>query len=333
MNTSAGSARWTDGAISFNDSLSDKLRIGIQLHASQFGDFGGPNLQVDWATGDYTISDKAKFAAGKVKTVYGLFNDSQDVDAVHLWVLLPESVYPTDNKSFLLSHYGGDFYGRINLGKRRGSLSYRGYAGYRALDMNGGYMKNITELSGLTFNTAPGGNVFGGDLRWDTPLKGLQVGVSAIVMNLDGKASAGSIHVPYATDPVIYARFERGRFMVAGEYKRQPAFLEFRLGPATIPSRFDAQCWYAMSSYRIHERLHVGGYYSHFLDRSRDTALPAYFSKDWAVSGRYDLNSYFYAKLEGHFIDGNGLGYYNSTNPAGLQPKTNMLAAKIGFSF
>jgi hypothetical protein len=51
------------------------------------------------------------------------------------------------------------------------------------------------------------------------------------------------------------------------------------------------------------------------------------------VSGRYDFNSYFYGKIEGHFLHGNGLGFYESTNPNGLKPNSNMLAAKIGFSF
>jgi len=45
---------------------------------------------------------------------------------------------------------------------------------------------------------------------------------------------------------------------------------------------------------------------------------------DWA---------YFYGKVEGHFLRGTGLGYYASTNPNGLEPNANMLAARIGFSF
>ena len=102
MNTSAGSAQWTDAAVSFTDALSDQLRVGVQLHVYQLGEIGGPNLQIDWASGDYRVNDKAGFVAGKIKTVFGLFNDSQDVDAVHLWVLLPESFYPVDNKSLSL---------------------------------------------------------------------------------------------------------------------------------------------------------------------------------------------------------------------------------------
>ena len=51
MKSSEGSARWTDGAVSISDSVSNKLRVGIQLHVYQLGDLGGAHLQVDWALG------------------------------------------------------------------------------------------------------------------------------------------------------------------------------------------------------------------------------------------------------------------------------------------
>jgi hypothetical protein len=333
MKTSEGSARWTDGAISFSDTLTDKLRIGIQLHVYQFGEFGGPNLQIDWATGDYSASEKIRFVAGKVKTVFGLYNDSQDVDTVHLWILLPESVYPTDNKSFLLAHYGGDFYGAVNAGKHLGKLSYRGYAGYRSLDLNGGYVKQISELAGMTFAIAPGGNVFGGDLRWQTPVKGLLVGGSAITSNLDGTSPQGSFHIPYATQPAAYAKYERGKLVAVGEYRRTKGQINLNVGGFIVPGKFDSESWYLMSSYRILEKLQAGAYYSHQINPLGDPSLPANFSKEWVISGRYDFNSFFYAKLEDHIINGTELSYYGSTNPSGLKPKSNLLAAKVGFSF
>jgi hypothetical protein len=88
-----------------------------------------------------------------------------------------------------------------------------------------------------------------------------------------------------------------------------------------------------MGSYRLRKKLQVGSYYSHYVNKALNTSLPANYSKDWVVSGRYDFNSYFYGKIEGHFLHGDGLGYYASTNPNGLKPNSNMLAAKIGFSF
>ena len=142
-NSSAGSFLWTDGAVNVSDSLSDKLRVGIQLHMYQLGEFGGPFPYVDWALEDYKVNDHLGFRAGKFKTPLGLFNDSQDVDAVHLWALLPQSIYPTDNRSFTLSQLGGEMYGQWGLGKKGGKVFYRGYVGYRPMDLYGGYVKQI----------------------------------------------------------------------------------------------------------------------------------------------------------------------------------------------
>ena len=88
-----------------------------------------------------------------------------------------------------------------------------------------------------------------------------------------------------------------------------------------------------MASYHVSERLQVGAYYSWYINKAGDTRLPSNYSKDWTLSGRWNFNSYFYAKLEEHLLQGTALGYYTSTNPDGLKPDSKILAAKIGFSF
>jgi hypothetical protein len=332
MKSSDGSLAWTDGAVSVIDSLSPNLRVGIQLHMYQLGDLGGPNIQVDWASGDYKINDHLGFRGGKVKTVLGLFNDSQDVDAIHLWILLPQSMYPIDNKSFNLSHLGGEVYGGISLGSRAGALQYRCYAGQSNLDLNGGYLR-LTADDGLVFISPPGGKIYGGDLRWAAPLRGLTLGSSVHSQATDGTAPAGSQHISRFTTTTEYAQFERGKVYFAGEYRRAPLTVVLTIGPAVIPIPLDTRAWYVMGSYRFSERFQFGSYYGHYGNAQMNTALPENYSKDWVVSGRWDFDSNFYAKLEGHFLHGTALGYYESTNPGGLKPRSNMLAAKIGFSF
>jgi hypothetical protein len=88
-----------------------------------------------------------------------------------------------------------------------------------------------------------------------------------------------------------------------------------------------------MGSYHVSERLQFGSYYSHYINTGGDTSLPSNYSKDWDLSGRWNFNDYFYAKLESHLLHGTALGYSTSTNPGGLKPRSNILAAKIGFSF
>src|SRR5271165_2031397 len=67
MNSSSGSLQWTEGAVSVSDPVTDNLRIGIQLHMFQMGSIGGPNVVVDWASGDYKFNDHLGIRAGKIK--------------------------------------------------------------------------------------------------------------------------------------------------------------------------------------------------------------------------------------------------------------------------
>jgi hypothetical protein len=332
MKSTDGSPQWTDGAVNISDSVLDNLRVGIQLHMYQLGQFGGSNVQVDWASGDYKVNDHFGIRAGKVKTVWGLFNDSQDIDAIFLWILLPQGSYAIDHKSFYLAHVGGDVYGDLSLGKRAGRLSYDAYGGQATVDLNDGYIKQFADI-GLVFTSSLGGKTYGGDLHWDAPLRGLTVGSSADMQAVDGTAPTGSVHSPALFTPSMYAKFSRGKVYLAGEYDREPIKAILTIGPAVIPYVVDGRSWFVMGSYRLTSKVQVGSYYSHYVDKAADTTQPANYSKDWVVSGRYDFNSYFYGKLEGHFLHGTALGYYTSTNPNGLTPNSNMLAAKIGFSF
>jgi hypothetical protein len=344
-NTSAGSLQWTDGAVSVSDAISDKLRVGIQLHMSQLGEFGGPELQVDWASGDYKLNDYAGIRAGKIKTPLGLFNDSQDVDAVHLWALLPQGMYPIANRSFYLSILGGEYYGAAKLGNKGGTLVYRGYVGYRSLDINGGYQNEINSgveslETGLgvpyTPPTSPsGGMSFGGDVRWVTPLKGLLIGESTMIADLHGSQGPVTFGQPLNGLTQYYTQYEKGKFFADAEYRRQPVAFHEAAGPVYVPIPLDWRSWYVMTGYHVTERLQLGTYYSHFVDAggTNNTALAANYSKDWTVSARYDFNSYFYAKLEEHFVHGTDGDYYADDNPNGEKARANLLAAKIGFSF
>lgn len=332
MNSSSGSLQWTDGAISATDTVTDKLTVGIQLHMYQLGQFGGDNVDVDWAQGDYKLKDYFGVRAGKIKTVLGLFNDSQDVEPVFVWSLLPQCVYPIDNRGFMLSQLGGAAYGDFILGRRLGSVRYIAEVGQLTLDQDQGYAEQLAEM-GLIFSRYPRSTTYGGDLRWATPLKGLTVGASGVVDDIRGGAANGSVEVPGFLTRAFYAEFEKRRWFFAWEYWRIPHSMTVSLGPVTIPWTVDQRSWYIMASHHLNDKVEVGTYYSHYLNKGGNTSDPANYSKDWVLSGRYDFNAYFYSKLEGHFVHGDALGYYQGTNPNGVTSNSKMLAAKIGFTF
>ena len=332
MNSSSGSLQWTEGALSVSDQVTDNLRVGIQLHMYQMGQFGGPNVLVDWASGDYKFRDQLGFRAGKIKMPLGLYNDSQDVDSLFLWVLLPQAMYPDDNRDFDLAILGAEAYGTLGLGAHRGRLQYAGYAGESALDANGGYMQQLAEY-GLTFSSPPSGKSIGGDLRWVTPFRGLTLGSSASSQALDGTGPEGSVHLPSTLTLAYYAQWDAHKLHLAAEYWRVPLEIQLVIQGEPIAVSVDQRAWYPMVSYDLMKKLQVGSYYSHYENKAGDTSLPQNYAKDWVVSGRYNFNQYFYGKLEGHFLHGTALGYYAIDNPNGLQPNTKMLAARVGFAF
>ena len=139
--------------------------------------------------------------------------------------------------------------------------------------------------------------------------------------------------MPPALVTAYYAEWTRGKLDIAAEYWRSPLEPVANVGGTIVPIPLDQRTWDPMISYRLTRKLQVGTYYSWYIDKALDTSQPANYQKDWAISGRYDFNQYFYGKLEGHFQHGNGLGYYASVNPNGLKPNSNMLAARVGFTF
>ena len=338
--TSGGSTQWTEAAVNLSASLSDDFRIGAQVHTYRLGELGQLKLDLDWAYGDYRLREWLGFRAGKVKTPLGLFNDTQDIDNLHLWALLPQGIYPADNRSWTLAHTGGDLYGHVELPGGCGSLSYQGYFGSRTADSDGGYFKAAAE-AGLP--TAPGafGKLYGGDLRWHTPLRGLMAGGSVGMAEVSGQATGALLPFPVTiqstsdTNTALYGEYERGKFYAAAEFRRR--IWNLQIAELGLPAAFlDSRAWYAMGAYRVHPKLNFGMYYNHFeyahlQSIALSTLSPA--SHDWVAAVRIDPNPYVYLKLEAHYLDGTAIGFYSSTNPAGLDRLTRLLAVKIGFSF
>lgn len=340
--TSQGTLQWTDAALNAAKDFTDRFHAGIQLHTYRLGDLGKFKVEIDWAYGEYRFTDWAGIRAGKVKTRLGLFNDTQDIDALHLWSLLPQGVYPADNRSWTLAHTGGDVFGNFKLPSGLGRVSYQGYLGRRVVDPNGGYIKVATD-DGFVVRGEVAGILYGGDLRWRTPFQGLTAGGSIGMADIAAHASLPQVPNPVTiqstsdTNTALYADFDRGKFYAAGEFRRRIWNLglpEFHAPLITM----DTRAWYLMGAYRVHRIVQVGAYYSsmHYASRAAPPSIPYVLgdaSSDWVVASRIDPNPHVYLKFEGHYIDGTAVGFYPSTNPGNPDRLTRLLVARIGLTF
>jgi len=353
MKTSQGNFGFTDAGMNVSSQITDKFRVGAQVYVLQLGDLAKGQVTLDWAVAGYRFKDWFSIRAGKVKTVLGLYNDTQDIDFLNTWALLPQSMYPLDLRSSTIAHIGGDFYGTISL-RRLGSASYTAYAGMRPDNSHDGYRYFLRDKIPLDSYTGPLG---GGDLRWNTPIKGILVGASFLTQHPGGSGTAlmgptggagGRYHQESKKNQIsqFYVQYTLGGLRIDGEYRRDYRDQTMQMAGNTSDILWDARSWYISGAYRICKRLEIGSYYSRFVpDWSKDPSPPGNHIYDKVVSARFDLTKFWTVKVEGHFIDGYGAmdsarGFYDFGSStvlgaisATMKPKTNLLMIRTGFSF
>ena len=334
-NSTDGSAAWMEAVVNVTAQPQPKLSIGVQARYFLLGTYGN-QIKLDFAQGDYKVNEYFGFRVGKVKTPAGLLNETQDIDPAQLWILLPQSIYSVAGRDSNLAHLGGVVYGTLALGKSLGKVEYRAFGGERVIDTDDGALVQFTD-QGFQMPNGLSGRVFGGRLDWKTPLSGLMIGASEESDNPSGNVTRGTFQGTIAGNPIstphVFAQYERGKLMVAGEYRRGTPNDVIRLtGLPPVYVTIDQRSFYAMASYKISEKLSGGLYYSSSLDR-KAAYTSARYQKDWALTGRYDFNPFLYAKFEEHFVDGTETGYSITDNSGGLKPNSRMTLLKIGVSF
>jgi hypothetical protein len=342
MNTSGfGSGEFTDFGANASTQITDKLRIGAQLYDRNLGGLGRWHPTLDWALATYKFTPWFGIRGGKVKTVMGLYNDTQDLDFLHTFALLPQSVYPTDLRDVTLAHTGGDIFGNFPVGQRLGTVSYTAYAGHRSDSPYSGFAY-LVNSDGGTFNSF-GGLQYGGDLRWATPLKGLLVGASRMNedLTLDFLSGGTDVRLNSSSDWTnqYYGQYSWKKLVVDAEYRRYWTDLGTQ-GVSMIQE--DVRGWYVSGSYQVVKRVQVGSYFSHYwLNYPVSGLLPSGTGHDYdkVITVRFDPNRFTNIKVEGHFMDGYGLpdqypnGFYMANNPQGFKPNTDALVIKAGVHF
>jgi hypothetical protein len=245
--------------------------------------------------------------------VVGLFNDTQDLDFLRPFALLPQSVYPTDLRDTTIAHVGGDIYGTIALKYQLGDLSYTAYAGHRSDSIYSGYPYLLSQFG--THFTSFGGLPYGGDLRWATPLKGLLIGASRLDQDTRGRGTGidplnpagGTIFYSESSRAdwtnQFYGDYVHGKLRIESEHRRYVR--EQSIFSGTSENDDDVRGWYVSGAYRINKRLELGSYYSRYSITSinggelagfpdqTDTSLPANHVYDKVITGRVDLKNWW----------------------------------------
>jgi len=300
--SSKGSFEFTELGLNFTLPATDRLTLGLQIFSHALGPIGDYRATLDWYSLDYHWRDWLGIRAGRVKVPFGLYNDSSDIDSARTAILLPQSIYPAANRDFLLAQTGGEVYGFKDLGVA-GGLDYRLYGGTIFLD--------VKQQAGSPFSVVDLNVPFvaGGRMLWMPPVEGLRLGGSLQFLRLEthllpaSSSSSVAVNIP-AMLWVASVEYIVRDLLFAAEYSRWRVRAESS-NPAMFPETLTfSERAYALTSYRLNSWLQAGAYYSLLFPNVSQRGGPQGRQLDAALTLRFDVNSFWLVKLEGHYMHG-----------------------------
>jgi hypothetical protein len=330
--SSRGSFEFSEVGLNVTLPATDRLTLGLQVFSRKLGPIGDYRGVFDWYYLDYHWRDWLGIRAGRVKLPFGLYNESNDIDSARTAILLPQSIYPAQNRDFLLAQTGVELYGYARLGPA-GGLDYRLYAGTIFLEVR---PQPGSPFTVLDLNVP---YVAGGRVLW-LPIDGLRVGGSLQFLRLETNllpAGSGSVFVKIpATLWVASAEYLVRDFLFAAEYSRWLVKAESS-SPSLFPeSSTTSERAYLSGSYHANPWLQAGAYYSRLVPNVDRRTWPDGVQHDFALTLRFDVNPYWLIKVEGHYLRGTA-GLSSSLNDnrslRALEPHWALFAVKTTASF
>lgn len=335
-NSGDGSFNFNDFAVNFSKEVLPGLRVGLQLLAMDRGSYGKDKVTLDWAFGDYRMTDWLGFRAGKIKMPLGLYNESRDNDAARTFIFLPQNEYYDYERDSVNAVTGASLYGSIPVGVV-GTVNYQLQLGTTPIPVDGASARNYsayvsTVEAPLTTTDIKSDTAFVHHLEWRTPLDGVRTTFSGLHTSFSG--TADGIHTDpntSATTPVSADwKFDSlHRYIVGLEYVVNDLVLaaEYQLDDYTVTADYKnplidnftskqaSDGWYVSAAYRFTDWLELGGYYTEiYADRHHrngstfaDIGVGApwqTWQKEKVLTLRFDPLRNLVFKLEGHLVDG-----------------------------
>lgn len=363
-----GTLEFNEFAVNVVATPIDRLRVGVQIFAQDFGESGNNKPQIDWAYGSYSFPTiggvlDLGFSAGRVKAGHGLYNEYRDLDMTRTSVFLPSTVYNNRFRDLYLAMNGVSLDARLGAGPL-GSFEMEAYIGHVSIDKDEGPLYNIfTDLGVGAITRLSYEQVRGGNITWHPPIDGLRVRYSlrdAVGLRVQGTMVAGGTlqfpagstyhhKTPNVWDNIFSVEYQRDRWTVAAEY----SYFYFKAdvvvdvdtnGPAPgglgvnfvrYNSYRVADSAYISASYRLpilDDKLEVQGAW---LWMKEDMVrVAAAYTIGWTAAVRYDVTDNWLIKAEYGWYDGTaGNVRRNEQYDRTIEPVWGYLALKTTIDF
>ena len=340
--------------VNFTTELDERTRAGLQLFSRDLGPVGNDEVVVDWALLDFHWADLLGFRFGKIKVPHGLYNETRDIDLLRNSVILPQSVYNEPFRDAMAGLWGMGVYGGAG-GDSLGRLEYQLQIGTTSLESDGGISRAVQDGVPMNVSGMEMDYTWAGGLRWHTPLDGLVLNATTLITNITavGTINAGPLlgasavyDISDTRYHVLSAEYTWDDLILAAEYWQSTIEVDFKANPgpgfvSLSNVTVHQEGYYLSAAQRFTEWFELGAYYSIYYpdsddrDGSENVAPEPDFkewSKDFALTARFDIDDNWVFKLEGHRIDGVA-GTFNMDNPRGYDRDWILFVAKLAVSF
>jgi hypothetical protein len=355
----SGSWAFHEMGINYMVDLDQRTRTGIQLFSRDLGPVGNNELLVDWAMLDFHWDDLLGLRFGKIKVPHGLYNETRDIGLLRNAILLPQSVYNEPFRDAMAGLWGLGLYGGAGQGAL-GRLEYQAQIGTTELKSDGGISRAIEDGVPIDVKRLEMDYTWAAGLRWSTPVDGLLLSATSLITNITttGTLNENLVGPLVAGTNVVYDISDTRYSVLSAEYTWNDLILAAEYWQSTINIDFDANLdegvvvpiselklheegYYLGAAQRFADWFELGAYYSIYFpdadNHSGDEQVapnPDFkaWSKDFALTARFDIDDNWVFKLEGHRIDGVA-GVFNADNPQGYDRDWTLFVAKLAVSF
>lgn len=341
----------TEIGVNFNYQAFDRLRFAGQGLYRRAGDVDPGSVRLDYGLADLILYEyengKVGVRGGRIKTPYGLYNETRDVAFTHPTILLPQGIYFDRSRSLLLSADGGSFYAEHRTGF--GDFNFKFNIGIPSNDFD--EIKTIVLASNSAhgqFATEPSiatqlsYEVNGGEYIFAISYMDLEFKYSPI----PGETTI--VGLPLTTSvtrirPLLFsAQYNGENFTLSGEYNYRwnnfGNFAQFGGG------KFVTESWYVEASYRILPQLQATVRYDSLSmdnnDRGGDGAkllgFPNHtaYAKDWVFGLRYDITESLMARADYTRVHGTSwLPQADNPDPFKTVQDWDLFAMQLSFKF
>jgi hypothetical protein len=315
-----GESEYTNLAIAFAAQPSERVRINAQVWWEAAA--GEEELAtVDFAFGEWRVSDALRLRLGKVKHPFGIYTEVFDVGTIRPLFWLPQSVYGSSG-TVAEAYHGIGITGSTFL-DNDWRLEYDGYIGEVRLD-HPDLADAFEDAEAIESDEVDLRDLVGGRLTVTLPAFEVRLGLSAYTGRLETASgerhSCLGAHMEYLSD-AWSLRSEYTRLRESASLTSNAFYLELarRLGAAwQIAGRID------------HSDLDLDG-----IDTSRAPSLLEH--QDLTVGLNYWFDPDFVVKLSASHVDGNRFAapedLVAAIKDGGIQRVTRLVSLGVQFAF